>query len=164
MSSKGSGNGSVNLQASNALSSGSSKAGPEFKSLCCSQNPELVPSRWDLWPSNYKHFMAIKRICFMSVEQNQQKGKHLSFQSIFWFLTTLCRNRTVQDIFFSSVLNLQKFCCCRFQKKLFGGKNETGRKKKIIFEEHMSRLGCWKLFTCKINRHFFKNKWEKLVF
>lgn len=69
----------------------------------------------------------------MSMEQNQQKAKHLSFQSIFCFLSTLCRNRTVQDIFFSSVLNLQKFCCCRFQKKLFGGKNETGRKKIYTF-------------------------------
>lgn len=155
MSSKGSGNGSVNLQASNALSSGSSKAGPEFKSLCCSQNPELVPSRWDLWPSNYKHFMAIKRICFMSVEQNQQKGKHLSFQSIFWFLTTLCRNRTVQDIFFSSVLNLQKFCCCRFQKKLFGGKNETGRKKNIYFWRAYVKVGMLKALYLQNQQTFF---------
>lgn len=89
----------------------------------------------------------------MSMEQNQQVGKHLSFQSVFCFLT-----RLVQDFF--------PLCpACKIlvdigpqRSFLEEGMKQEG-KKIYPFEEHRSRLGWWKLFTFKLNRinFIFKN-------
>lgn len=102
MFSKSKENGSLNLQSilveKNAPSPVSSKVGPEFKSLFCPQKLELVPSRWDLWMSSYKIFMAITRESCKWSRINRRERTHPS-RIPSAFLVNLGMSKTVWDFF-----------------------------------------------------------------
>lgn len=116
-----------------ARSTVSLKAGPEIKSLFCSQKLQLVPPRWDLCTSSYKIFIAINRESFYISGVDSTGGKALSLPEPSAFLVNLGMNETVRDIFF-----LPLFSAC---------KNSFDRGSKInSMEEGMNQEGTKHIF------------------